>query len=304
MTPFAIYVAEPQAINLDIVTASLGDTPHTLIAGSPDFATNDASGCDTVLIRSGTHIDSTIAAKMPLLKRVVRVGVGLDNVDLAFCKQHNIAAYNAPGANADAVAEYAVAVLLMAIRNIHLLTLADQQSWNRFKFMGHGITSRTVGIVGFGHIGKLLYAKLHSLGCRNFIIYDPFVTNAPQDARMASLDELLQHSNVISLHLPLTPETKHIINGEKLALLPEGAVLLNAARGGIVDESALLVCTDSKHLIYIADTVEDEPHPNQALLGRQNVIITPHIASLTDDAEAAMIRVAIENLLTDKQAAI
>jgi phosphoglycerate dehydrogenase-like enzyme len=302
MTPFAIYVTEPEVIDLGIVTTALGEAPHTLVAGSPDFATGDASGCDTVLIRSSTHIDNTVAAKMPLLKRVVRVGVGLDNVDIEFCKQHNIAVYNAPGANADAVAEYAVAVILMAIRNIHLLTLVDQQSWNRSKFMGHGIASRTVGIVGFGHIGTLLYAKLHSLGCRDFIIYDPFVTSAPQDARMASLDELLQHSNVVSLHLPLTPETKYIINNEKLALLPEGAVLLNAARGGIVDESALLACIDSKHLTYIADTVEGEPHPNQALLGRQNTIITPHIASLTDDAEAAMIRVAIENLLADKQA--
>ncbi len=304
MSPLTIYVTEPQVINLSIVRAALGGTPYTLVSGSPDFLAGDAAACNVVLIRSGTHITSTILATMPHLQHVVRVGVGLDNVDLDFCRQHRIAVYNAPGANADAVAEYALTMILVALRQLHHLTRADQEAWNRFKFSGHGIASRTVGIVGFGHIGKLLYAKLRSLGCHSFMVYDPYATDTPADARMASLDELLAGSDVVSLHLPLMPETTHIINAQKLALMKDGAILLNAARGGIVDETAVLARQKSKPLTYIADTVEGEPHVNPALLNSPGTVITPHIASLTDDAEAAMVRVAIENLLAGKQAQV
>lgn len=299
-----IYITEPDTIDPAIVTAACGETPHTLVLGSTDFAAGDARSCDTVLIRSATHITSDIRAHMPSLQRVVRVGVGLDNVDLDFCRRHDIRVYNAPGANADAVAEYAVTVILVALRKLHHLTPQDQANWNRFKFTGRGLASRSVGIVGYGHIGKLLHAKLTALGCTNFAIYDPFVQTAPQGARLASLDDLLRTSDIVSLHLPLTAETTHIINAEKLAMLKPNAILLNAARGGIVDENAVLKRLEHAAFTYIADTVEHEPHPNPTLLNNPNVIVTPHIASLTDDAEAAMIRVAIENLLADKPAVV
>ncbi|HYH74362.1 MAG TPA: NAD(P)-dependent oxidoreductase [Candidatus Saccharimonadales bacterium] len=303
MPAFQIYVTEPEVIDLDVVREVLGGADYNLIAGSTDFSVGDASICNTVLIRSGTHVDATTKEKMPNLQHVVRVGVGLDNVDLAFCEQNGVAVYNAPGANAEAVAEYAVAVILLALRNIHLLERSDLETWNRFKFSGTSIASRTVGIVGFGHIGKLLFQKLQALGCKDFLLYDPYVTEAPEGTRMAELDELLSESDVISLHLPLLPATEHIINAGKLSLLKENAILLNAARGGIVDEAAVVAALTDKQFTYIADAVEGEPQVNPALLDQPNILITPHIASLTDDAEKAMARVAVQNLVDGKQAA-
>jgi (S)-sulfolactate dehydrogenase len=241
---------------------------------------------------------------MPNLRHAVRVGTGLDNVDRVFCQQAGIAVYNAPGANADAVAEYVLTVALMALRNVHLIEQADIQTWNRFKFAGHGIAGRRVGIVGFGHIGKLLYQKLHGLGCRNFLLHDPYVHEAPADATLIPLDGLLQHSDIISLHLPLMPQTQHCINAEKLAYLREHAILINASRGGVVDEAAVLARMQQLPFTYIADTVEGEPHVNPALLQNPNIIITPHIASLTDEAEAAMVRMAVQNLLDSKAATL
>jgi len=304
MPPLTMYVAEPEVIDLDIARAALDNTQYTLISGSPDFSAGDPAACNAVLLRSGTHITNTILETMPKLEHVVRVGVGLDNIDLDFCQKHGIKVYNAPGANADAVAEYAVTVILLALRKLHLLTRADQEAWNRFKFNGHGIGSRVVGIVGFGHIGKLLYAKLRSLGCHDFIIYDPYATDTPADGRTATLEELLAASDIVSLHLPLLPETTHIINAERLAMMKEGAILLNAARGGIVDEAAVMSRQQTKPLTYIADTVEGEPQVNPALFSSPDIIVTPHIASLTDEAEVSMVRVAIENLLAGKQAQI
>lgn len=297
-----IYIAEPASIEPATVTAALGDTPHQLVLGSTDFTAGDVRGCDTVLIRSATRLTADVLAKQPQLTRIVRVGVGLDNVDLDYCSEHNITVYNAPGANADAVAEYAVTMMLIALRKLNHMTPEDQLAWNRHKFTGRGLASRSVGIVGYGHIGKLLHAKLHSLGCVNFTVYDPFVADTPEGARLTSLDELLKTCDIVSLHLPLTADTTHCINAEKLALLKPDAILLNAARGGIVDETALLA-NPSQPLTYIADTVEGEPHVNPALLKDPRVIVTPHIAGMTDDAETAMIQVAIQNLLAGKPAA-
>jgi phosphoglycerate dehydrogenase-like enzyme len=302
MKAYALYITEPAVIDSDLVATAFGQTSHTIVAGSTDFTVGDAASCDTVLIRSATHIDSTIKEKMPHLQRIVRVGVGLDNVDLDYCDQAGITVYNAPGANADAVAEYAVTVILLALRKLHLLTPADQANWNRHKFTGRSITSCSIGIVGYGNIGKLLHGKLRGLGCTNFVLYDPFISTPPEGARLATLDELLQTSDIVSLHLPLLPQTTHIINAEKLALLKPDAILLNAARGGIVDEAAVFACPPTQVFTYIADTVEGEPYPNPALLKDPRIIVTPHVASLTTDAEAAMVRVAIEHLLADTPA--
>lgn len=300
---FHMYVTEPDAIDLAIVRETLGDQDYTLISGSTDFSEGDAASCNTMLIRSGTTVDASAKDAMPYLKHIVRVGVGLDNVDLDFCARENIAVYNAPGANAPAVAEYAVATIMLALRNIHTLDRNDIETWNRFKFTGHSITTRTMGIIGFGNIGKLVYEKFHALGVREFLIYDPFVSSAPIDARLAKVEEIMERCHVISLHLPLLESTKHTIAAEQLDKLQSGAILLNAARGGIVDEVALTEALKSKQFTYIADTVEGEPSVNPLLLDQPNILITPHIAALTHEAEQDMIRLAVTNLLEGKTAA-
>jgi phosphoglycerate dehydrogenase-like enzyme len=303
MATYQIYVTEPEAIDLDIVRSTLGDTEYTLMAGDPTLTAGNPASCDTLLIRSGTHVNAALAAKMPQLAHVVRVGVGLDNVDLTYCEQHNITVYNAPGANADAVAEYAVAVILLAMRRIHLLEPGDLQTWNRFKFTGHSLGGRKVGIIGFGHIGKLLYAKLRALGASEFLVYDPYIDAAPESARLATIEEIMSQCTVISLHLPLLESTAHIIDAAQLARIQEGTIILNASRGGIVDETAVVAALATKYFTYIADTVEGEPTVNPILLDQPNILLTPHIASLTVEAEQAMVRVSIQNLLSGTVAA-
>lgn len=301
-----IYITEPEVISVDEVKQRF-PAPSTVIAGTPEFSGQDLTDIDTLLIRSATTVTNDIKQHVPNLKNIIRVGVGLDNVDLPYCKQAGIAVFNAPGANAEAVSEYVLGVTLLALRKMHLLNDNAVAAWDRFKFQGAGLAGRTVGIVGFGNIGKRLRRKMAAFDDMTFLVYDPFL-NAEQvsaeGATLVELPELLRRSSIVSLHLPLVPETKYLIDSEQLALLPDNALLINAARGGIVHEQELLNVMKSKPLTYVADTVENEPHVNHELLAHQNVIVTPHIASLTHDADQAMLTVALDNFVQNKPARI
>ena len=302
-----IYITEPKDLDPQTITDTLRDSTWQAVPGDISFTNSQQHPYDAVLIRSNTRIDATVLSHFPQLKHVVRAGVGLDNVDLDFCRQHGIKVYNAPGANADAVSDYTVGMMLFVLRKLYKLTEADIVAWNRFTFTGQNMANQTIGIVGFGNIGKLLQRKLAGFNYREILIYDPFIaTDAvlPERIRLVSLEQLLQLSTIISLHLPLTNDTNHLIGRHNLALVQEGAILINASRGGIVDETALLAVLRTKDMVYIADAVEGEPEVNKDLLGRPNIIITPHIASLTDESERNMVRVALQNLLDDKTAII
>lgn len=296
-----VYISEPNVINTELaqqVTKQRADITYVL--GSEDFSQGNAAACEVLVIRSTVSVGRDIKEHFPNLSAVVRVGVGLDNVDLSYCKEAGIAVYNAPGANADAVAEYTIAAILAILRRLPLLTDADVVSWNRFKFSGESLSEQTIGIVGFGNIGRLLYQKLRGFEIKNFYVYDPFLTASDMPAEnvhLVEMDELLRKSSVVSLHLPLTDETRYIINRDKLSLLPAGAIVVNASRGGIVEEAAVLELAKQRRLYYVADVVEDEPHPNPALLGQDNILITPHIASLTSHAGSEMVVRAFNNFL-------
>lgn len=293
-----LYVTEPDVIDVNEVKRLLPDGMFTVTPGQAGFAPGFTSAAQALLIRSDTTVDSSIKQFFPQLRAVIRVGTGLDNVDVGYCRSAGIEVFNAAGANADAVAEYVAAMILYVKRGLYRLNPEDVASWNRFAFRGQSVEGQTVGIVGFGHIGRLLQRKLAGLGCKKFLAYDPYVPAdaiAETGAAAADLSAVLRESDIVSLHLPLLPETHHIINAEKLEMLKDGALLINAARGGIVDEAALLAA--GKNITYVADTVENEPKINPALLKRGNVIVTPHIASLTAESERAMLHVALANYL-------
>ncbi len=295
-----IYVTEPEAIDLEVVKQSLNGTGMKFVSGDVLFSNSEGQDYDTLLIRSATKVGSTITEHFPHLKHIIRAGVGLDNVDLGYCKEADITVYNAPGANADAVSEYVVAVMLYALRKLNKLSKERIETWDRFAFRGSSIREQTIGIVGFGNIGRLLYEKLNVFSAPQFLVHDPYVSAESIEQKnisLVSLDELLEKSTVVSLHLPLVPETAHIINANKLSLLSDGTILINAARGGIVDEAALLRCVEDKALTYIADVVESEPRVSKALLENERIIVTPHIASLTSFSEKEMVRQALDNFL-------
>lgn len=294
-----IYVSEPEALNMNLVQELLNDN-YELVFGTTDFSGEDNKHCSILLMRSATEVTSSIKEYFPELKHVIRVGVGLDNIDLDFCAHESIAVYNAPAANADAVSDYVVGMMLYGLRNMHLLNEENVVKWNRFKFMGHSLSSRTIGIIGFGNIGKQIFTKLQGFNCAGYVAYDPFVKreDMPSGVTYAgSVEEVLEKSNVVTLHVPLLPTTKHLISRQNLGLLKNGSILINASRGGIVHEADICKYIKSSNLIYIADVTEDEPRISPDLLTTNGAIITPHIASLTLESDDNMIKVALRNFL-------
>jgi phosphoglycerate dehydrogenase-like enzyme len=297
-----LYITEPDAINVQIVRRMLPEG-WEVVKGDPSFSGKDIEDCSALLIRSATTVTANIKELFPNLRHIIRVGVGVDNIDMDFCNQEDIAVYNAPGANADAVSDYVVGMMFHALRKMHTLTRQDVQAWNRFKFTGRSMAGCTIGIIGFGHIGKQIFSKLQGFNCEAFLVYDPFIKeeDMPEGTTYAtSVEEVLRNSDIITLHVPLIPSTKCLINKKNLALLPEEAILINASRGGIVNEAEITQYMRKHDLVYIADTVEGEPEVSETLLNTANVVVTPHIASLTKEADDNMVVVALENFLGHK----
>lgn len=297
-----LYVTEPAVINLQIVR-SLLPKDWEVIEGNPSFSGENIRDCTALLIRSATTITATIKETFPNLKHIIRVGVGVDAIDLNFCDQEDIAVYNAPGANADAVSDYVIGMMFYGLRKLHLLTRQDAAAWNRFKFTGRSMAGRTIGIVGFGNIGKQIFSKLQGFNCKAFLVYDPYIKAEDMPAgatRATAIEDVLRGSDIITLHVPLTPDTKYLINAANLELMPEGAILINASRGGIVNEAEITEYTRKHNAVYIADTVEGEPQVSPALLDTTNIVVTPHIASLTQESDDNMVTVALQNFLAHK----
>jgi phosphoglycerate dehydrogenase-like enzyme len=297
-----LYVTEPNAINMLLVHRLLPED-WEIVKGDPSFPGSHTEDCSTLLIRSATTITSEIKKTFPNLRHVVRVGVGVDNIDIEFCNQEGIAVYNAPGANTDAVSDYVIGIMFYALRRLHLITPRDVETWNRFKFTGRSMAGRTVGIIGFGNIGKQIFSKLQAFNCRAFLVYDPFIKeeDMPEGTTyVTSVEEVLRGSDIVTLHVPLIPNTKYLINKENLPLLAEESILINASRGGVVNEADVVEYVHGHDLIYIADTVEGEPQVSETLVGTKNIIVTPHIASLTKEADDNMVIVALENFLSYK----
>jgi phosphoglycerate dehydrogenase-like enzyme len=291
-----LYITEPGAINMHIVHDLLAND-WDIVEGDPSFS-GDIADCSALLIRSETIITNTIKQTFPALEHIIRVGVGVDNIDMDFCNQAGIAVYNAPGANADAVSDYVVGMMLHVLRKTHQLSREDVEQWNRFKFTGRSMAGQRVGIVGFGNIGRQIFSKLQGFHCKAFFVYDPFVKkeDLPAGATYAtSIEEVLKNSDIITLHVPLLPTTKYLINKDNLGLMPDGAVLINSSRGGIVKEADVVEYMRSHNLVYVADTVEGEPNVSSKLLDMADALVTPHIASLTKESNDAMVSVALDN---------
>lgn len=273
--------------------------------GTIDFG-GDLSRYEVLVIRSEARVDEHIKSHFPNLRSIIRIGTGLDNIDTKYCKRAGIQIYNAAGANANAVAEYIIAMVLLSLRRINHLTTEDLLTWNRFKFRGQSFDNQVVGLIGFGNIGRSVSRMAESFNCQNIFVYDPFVVQdkLPSSVtKVESLEELLRISSVVSLQVPLTETTHHLLDNEKLALLRQRAILVNVSHGGVVDEAAVLACLeDNAGFTYIADTVSNEPHGDKRLFNHENVVITPHIASLTHSSEKEMVRLAVQNYVNKRRA--
>src|SRR4051812_12642630 len=242
-----------------------------------------------VMIRSATQIDAEALVAAPKLKVVARAGIGLDNVDVAAATARGVMVVNAPTSNIVSAAEHAVALLLAAARQIPAADATLREgTWQRSKFMGVEVTEKTVGVVGLGRIGQLVAQRLAAFGVE-LIAYDPYIQPgraAQLGVRMVSLEELLSESDFITIHLPKTPETLGLIGADELATTRRGVIIVNAARGGLIDEAALADALKSGQVGAAGiDVYAKEPCTDSPLFGLPNAVVTPHLGASTTEAQ-------------------
>jgi D-3-phosphoglycerate dehydrogenase len=250
-----------------------------------------------VIVRSATQIDAEALAHAPRLQVVARAGVGLDNVDVAAATKAGVMVVNAPTSNIVSAAEHAVALLLALARNLPQAAASLRAGeWKRSRYTGVELEGKVAGLLGLGRIGVLVAARLAAFGM-TIVAYDPYVPAgraAQLGVRLVSLDTLLAESDFVSVHLPKTAETVGIVGERELGLLKPGARIVNAARGGIVDEHALALAVKSGRVAGAAlDVYATEPCTDSPLFGFDNVVATPHLGASTHEAqEKAGVQVA------------
>ena len=271
--------------------AALGDQVEVRWVDGPDREKLLAAvpEADALLVRSATTVDAEVLAAAPKLKIVARAGVGLDNVDVDAATERGVLVVNAPTSNIHSAAEHAVALLLAASRQV---AAADatlrEHTWKRSSFSGTELFGKTVGVVGLGRIGQLVAQRLAAFGT-HIVAYDPYVA-APRAAQLGiellSLDDLLGRADFISVHLPKTPETAGLIDKEALAKTKPGVIIVNAARGGLVDEAALAEAVSSGHVRAAGlDVFSTEPCTDSPLFELPQVVVTPHLGASTAEAQ-------------------
>ncbi len=243
-------------------------------------------------------IDAEALSDCPNLKVISRYGVGVDAVDLAAATEKGIKVTNTPGANSEAVGELAFTMLLALARHIpELNTRTRAGEWVRS--IGMELSGKTLAILGLGAIGKIV-ARCAAGFNMNVIAYDPFINEAycaEHGIKVVTLDEAFEQADAISLHLPLLPTTAHMINGEAFAKMKQGVLLINASRGGIIDEDAAYEALKSGKLAGLGlDAFEVEPPKDSRLFEFPNVIATPHTGAHTQEAMDKMAKMSIDNL--------
>lgn len=249
-----------------------------------------------LVVRSATKVTADILKAGKKLKVVGRAGVGLDNVDVPTAEELGIRVYNTPGANAISVAELTIGLLIALMRHIPRGTNGLKEGkWEKKKLKGHEIYGKTLGLIGFGAIGRETAKRAMAFGMK-IVVFDPYVKSTELDVELVkSLDDVLVKADVVSLHIPLTPRTLHIIGEKEIEKMKDGAVIINAARGGVVDEQALYDALIAGKLAGAAlDVFEVEPPVDELrrkLLGLPNVVATPHVGASTYEGQE---RVGIE----------
>ena len=276
-------------------------SPATIDALGPDFEVRHTDGSDrsallpaldgvdAVLIRSATKMDAEAIAAARGLKVIARAGVGLDNVDIDAATKAGVMVVNAPTSNITSAAELAIGLMLASARNIAPANAALKGgAWKRSQYGGVELYEKKVGIVGFGRIGQLVAERLKGFGVE-VLAYDPYVSvqRAGQlGARLVTLDELLAESDFISIHLPKTPETLGLIGKEALAKVKPSVHVINAARGGVLDEEALADAIAEGRVAGAGlDVFAKEPCTDSPLFAHEQVVVTPHLGASTEEAQ-------------------
>jgi D-3-phosphoglycerate dehydrogenase len=287
MTPVVLIAEELAPAAIDVLAY---DFDVRLVDGTDRVALLAAlAEADAIIVRSATRVDAEAVAAAPRLKVVARAGVGLDNVDVAAATARGVMVVNAPTSNIVSAAEQAIALLLSVARHTASASASLKNGeWKRSKYTGVEVQGKTVGVVGLGRIGVLFAQRMAAFGTR-LIAYDPYIQPARAaqlGVRLVGLDELLRESDFISIHLPKTPETLGLIGEKELAMVKPGVRIINAARGGLVDEQALAdALTEGRVGGAGIDVFVTEPTTSSPLFGFDNVVVTPHLGASTAEAQ-------------------
>ena len=278
MDPNAAAIFRDRGCEVDEIT---GETPEQLIARIGDY--------DGLAIRSSTKVTKAILDAAPRLKVIGRAGIGVDNVDIPAASAQGVVVMNTPFGNSITTAEHAIALIFALARQLPEADLSTQQgTWAKNRVMGVEVTGKTLGLIGAGNIGSIVATR--ALGLRMKVIaYDPFLTPeraVEQGIEKVDLDSLLARADFITLHTPLTDQTRNILSRENLAKTKKGVRIVNCARGGLIDEAALKDGLDSGHIGGAAlDVFATEPAKDSPLFGTPNFICTPHLGASTNEAQ-------------------
>ena len=275
------------------VDVRVGLKPEELEAAVGDY--------DAIAVRSATKITAKVLEKASRLRVVGRAGVGVDNVDLEAATRRGVVVMNTPGGSSVTVAELAVAMMLALSRHIAQATASIKSGkWEKKRFQGHELSGKTLGVVGIGNIGSVVVDRARAMKM-HVVAFDPFVSEeaaAKMGVELVALDQVWKRADVISLHVPFTEKTRNVVNAATLAQMKKGVLIVNCARGGLVDEKALADALSTGQVAGAAlDVFEKEPvAPENPLLKLDNFICTPHLGASTEEAQAAVAVAIAEQL--------
>jgi D-3-phosphoglycerate dehydrogenase len=291
--PIRVLIADDMSKKAVEVLTGAGFSVEVKTGMKPEELASVIGEYHGVGIRSASKITAATLANPGKLKIIGRAGVGVDNIDVKAANEKNILVINTPQGNAAAAAELAIGLMFALARKIPQASASMKQGiWEKKKYMGVEIAGKTLGVVGLGNIGR--QAAERGVGLKmNVLGYDPFPPKQPPaGVTLASLDDLIAKSDFITLHVPFTPETKGLFGAATFAKMKKGACLINCARGGVVDEGAVLEALNSGQLGGAAlDVFGKEPPEPSPLFAHENLIATPHLGASTKEAQE---KVAIE----------
>lgn len=271
-------LAELEAVQDFEVSLKTGMDENTLIETIPGF--------HAAVVRGATKITKNVIGAADVLEIIVRAGIGLDNVDVAAARDKGIQVNNTPSATTITVAEHTFGMMLAAVRNHGPANLSMKaHKWEKKKFKGTELFGKTLGIIGSGRIGLAVAERALAFGMK-VVAFDIVDIDTELDVRQVPLDELLEQADIFSLHLPLNPSTKHMISDAQFDKMKDGVIIVNAARGGVVDEEAMLKALESGKVRAAAiDVYEVEPATNFALIDHPNVMAMPHIGAAAGEGQ-------------------
>ena len=312
MAKYFVAVADSVFPNLDPATqvlSAIGAELELAADSSPESVMKLAAGADAVLV-TYAKINADMIRQMKKVRIISRFGIGVDNVDLDAATQAGIVVTKVPDYCIDEVSDHAMALLLAAVRKIPMAT--DQVHAGTWKMPNvvpiHRLRGSVLGLVGFGRIPQLVAPKAKSFGLR-VVAFDPFIPKdvfAKAGVEQVDFPQLLKMSDYVSIHSPLTPETKGMFNADAFRQMKKGSYLVNTVRGPIIDEAALAAAIDSGHIAGAAlDVMTSEPPVNSPLIGRRNVILTPHTSFYSEESLVELQTKAsqeVANVLTGKPA--